>query len=60
MRVVVDWEICVGCGLCVSACPEVFELEGGQAHAKGVADSEIDAVRYAIDSCPVGAISEVK
>ena len=46
---------CIGCGACVSICPEVFELnEDGKAKVK--AQKNIPCVKEAIDSCPVEAI----
>lgn len=60
MRAYVDQDICIGCGLCVTICPEVFQLnEDGKAEA--IADTTDDnraAVLEAIDSCPVNAIRE--
>lgn len=55
----VDKEKCIGCGLCVNLCPEVFELgEDGKAKRKEGADPEKnkDCVKEARESCPVGAI----
>ena len=52
MKVCVDQELCIGCGMCASLCPDVFELnEEGKATA--VAEGE---AQEAIDSCPVSAI----
>jgi ferredoxin len=57
MRAHVDQDTCIGCGLCVSSVPEVFQLnEDGKAEA--IADGPDDAVQEAIDSCPVSAIKE--
>lgn len=55
-------ENCIGCGLCVSTCPEVFSMTD-----QGVAESvktEVpnDCLKEAADAahgCPVGAIEEV-
>ena len=52
-------ERCIGCGLCVSLCPEVFEmLDTGIAHAKSKAEGEsiISLALEAKESCPVEAI----
>ncbi|MBE0475628.1 MAG: ferredoxin [Coriobacteriia bacterium] len=60
MKPIVDFDLCIGCGLCEEVCPEVFRLEDdGLAH---VIDEEPDEelygpVREAADSCPVDAIS---
>ena len=52
MKGCVDQELCIGCGLCTSLCPDVFELnEEGKAVATGEGE-----VQEAIDNCPVSAI----
>jgi ferredoxin len=58
MKVVVE-DTCIGCGLCVEGCPEVFELND-----KNMAVVKVDPVpagaqescREAAGSCPVDAI----
>ena len=60
MKVCVDPELCTGCGPCVDACPEVFELDDdGMAEVKlsDVPDELQGACREAMDSCPSEAIS---
>ena len=53
----VDKKKCIGCGACVSTCPEVFELdEDGKAQVKS--DKKLSCVKEAIENCPVGAISK--
>lgn len=59
MKAKVDPDICTGCGLCPDICPQVFEMDGDIAKAKGdtvPADAE-DACREAAEGCPVEAIS---
>ena len=46
---------CIGCGACVSSCPEVFEMSDGKAKVKSQKD--IPCVKEAIESCPVDAIN---
>lgn len=60
MRAFVDQELCIGCGMCTVACPEVFELNAdGKAEAVAdTTDDNRDDVMTAIEGCPVGAISE--
>ena len=60
MKFTVDQSMCVGCGLCASLCADVFQLnEDGLAEAFEEASDEVLAEAYAaMESCPVGAISE--
>ncbi|MBQ9663409.1 MAG: ferredoxin [Oscillospiraceae bacterium] len=60
MRAFVDQELCIGCGMCTVACPEVFELNvDGKAEAiADTTDDNRNDVMTAIDGCPVGAIRE--
>ncbi len=58
MKVKVDAELCIGCGLCVQTCPQVFRMEGDKAVTYvdlAPKDAE-DACRQATDECPVTAI----
>ena len=48
---------CIGCGACVSACPDVFEMKGDKAYIKSGADTKKPCVKEAKDICPVDAIS---
>lgn len=54
----IDKEECLGCGMCVNLCPEVFELKNGKSQVKEKANLEKhkDCIKQAIDSCPVRAI----
>ena len=58
MKVKVDKEKCIGCGACVSCCPEVFELKDFKARVKTPATSK-KCAKEAAETCPVKAI-EVK
>ena len=59
MKVVVNEDVCLGCGLCAGMCDSVFKMnDAGKSEViKEVEDGEKDAVQNAIDSCPVSAIS---
>lgn len=55
MKVKVDKEKCIGCGLCESICPKVFVMKDGKAVAK--ANTNEKCAKEAADSCPVNVIS---
>ena len=58
MKVTIDTDACVGCGLCPDACPAVFEMDGDLARVIGdeVPAGEEDGCRDAAEHCPVDAI----
>jgi ferredoxin len=62
MKAKVDRDTCTGCGLCVDACPEVFELDGDVAAVKAAAvpESAEQSCREAAEGCPVEAISIIE
>lgn len=55
----VDANLCAATGVCVSECPQVFEIKNGVSTVKvSPIPSELeDKVRKAVDWCPTGAIS---
>ncbi len=54
-KVTVDKNKCIGCGVCESLCPEVFQLKNGKS---SVINPEGKCnLQEAIDSCPVQAIT---
>ena len=52
----INKETCIGCGACVSTCPEVFEM-GDDGKAKVKAQKDSPCVKKATDECPVKAIN---
>ena len=60
MKAHVDHDTCIGCGVCPSVCPEVFEMrDDGLSHVivDTVPDGSEDAAKDAEESCPVDAIT---
>ena len=60
MKAVVDKEICIGCGLCPSICPEVFSMDDDDlavAIDEEIDDSLIELAKEAEESCPTDAIT---
>jgi ferredoxin len=54
---VVDQDACIGCGACIEACPEVFELKDEKALVVHTDKCSTCNCQEAIDICPVTAIS---
>ncbi len=58
MKPIIDESMCIGCGLCVSECPEVFEMPADKAVVKGeVPAGKEDAAKSAAAACPVQCIN---
>jgi ferredoxin len=57
VKIVIDKDKCIGCGLCPTICSEVFAMgKDGKAFVK--AQKDIACVKEALESCPFSAISE--
>lgn len=58
MRVTVDEETCIGCGLCAEECQEVFEMNDDKVRVKvdEVPEDAKESCKEAADNCPVEAI----
>lgn len=58
VTVKVDKGKCIGCGLCASLCPEVFELgSDGKAYVKNPNACKNGTCKEATESCPTDAIT---
>lgn len=52
-----DQDECIGCGACVAACPENWEIDGDKAKPKKTKIEEVGCNKDAADSCPVECIT---
>lgn len=61
-KIVVDHDLCIGCGSCEAIAPDHFELkDDGKSHVKKQYLPEDEKViKEAIDGCPVQAIKLVE
>lgn len=60
MKAIVDREACIGCELCTSICPEVFEMDDDQIAtviANPIPEDEENNAVEAEESCPTEAIT---
>jgi ferredoxin len=56
VTITVDKDKCIGCGLCVSVCPQTFELDkNGKSSVKK--NWKGNCYKDAAESCPQSAIS---
>jgi ferredoxin len=60
MKAFVDPDTCMGCGVCETIAPKVFQL-GSESYAVVIVDvvpaEEEDNVREAMDACPESSIT---
>jgi len=56
MRVTVDENECIGCGVCAQICPDVFILDEEAGVSKVIRPEGADCAREAAESCPVTCI----
>lgn len=59
MKATIDRSGCIGCGLCVETCPEVFRMaDDGLAEVYAEVDAaSAESAGDARDNCPVSVIS---
>jgi len=57
-KIKIDAELCIGCGVCVDICPEMFTMDEaeGKAVVKDNAACTGGCCKEAADSCPTEAI----
>jgi ferredoxin len=60
MKAIVDQDECIGCGVCIEMCPEVFtwnDDEKAVAYTNPVPEDVQQTCQEAADSCPSEAIT---
>ncbi len=56
-KIIHDRDACVGCGACVSVCPDNWEMaEDGKAKCKNTEVEEIGCNKQAAEICPAQCI----
>ena len=58
MKAIVNKDTCIGCGLCESSCPDVFEMKDNIAVVKAdpVPENLKACAKQMVTDCPVNAI----
>jgi len=58
VKVNIDEDLCIGCGLCADTCPAVFEMTDDKAKVKAnpVSKDAMECTKQATSDCPVEAI----
>lgn len=60
-KITVDKNLCIGCGNCVSDCPDCFELnDEGKSEVKESCKEDCCDLSEVADNCPVQAITVSK
>ena len=61
MEVSVNFDECIGCGVCMQICPEVFGLDEELGKVMLLnneqSNDDNDLVKEAADSCPIGCVN---
>jgi len=57
MKISIDENVCIGCGLCASVCSECFQMEGNVAKVvKSECLCNSEELKEIVENCPVEAI----
>ncbi|NPA38468.1 MAG: ferredoxin [Candidatus Nanohaloarchaeota archaeon] len=71
-KVILDKDTCIGCGVCASIAPEIFEIKNMKSNLVGMEpvtsgkqeralkDDEVEKAKEASNSCPTKSISVVE
>ena len=60
-KVIVDQKLCIGCGLCASMLPDVFEMDdSGKSRVKKEDGAPLEKIKEIADMCPARAIKVKK
>lgn len=54
-KIVVDQDLCIGCGACVDS--GYFDMVADKSQPRAYNEADADKIQEAVDGCPVGAIS---
>lgn len=58
MKITINQEACIGCGMCQSLCDKCFILKGDKAEVIKEDGCEECDIQEVIDNCPVNAIKK--
>lgn len=57
MAILIDKELCIGCGTCVALCPESFKMNETEGKAEVIDQTASEGAHNAAESCPTQAIN---
>lgn len=57
-KIIIDQQLCIGCGACAAMTPEVFALnKAGKSEVKNPNAADDDSIKISANACPLNAIS---